>query len=268
MLTFKNLGDMGALGNQMFQYASLRGIAEKSNNTWKIPRPGSTTIYYNLFDIFKMESVTEDNFINNEKFPTIKAKGFNFDPSLFKLKGNYNLNDYLQTEKYFEHIQEDILKDFTFKNAPNINDEYIFIHVRRTDYVKLPNHHPPCTLDYYMKGLEYFPKHLPVKIFSDDLAWCRKNFVGDRFIIKEENKYYPEQLFLKGPREYTWYPTPYEDFYEMTQAVGGIIANSSYSWWGAYLMKNKYPIIAPAKWFGPALPHNTCDLIPSEWKLL
>ena len=260
---------MGALGNQMFQYASLRGIADKCNTEWKIPKPGSTTIYYNLFDIFKMSSVTENNFINKENYPNLRAKSFRFDPSLFLLNQNYNLNDYLQTEKYFAHIKDDILKDFSFKESFNIEEEYIFIHVRRTDYVKLPNHHPVCTMEYYNKALKYFPENIMVKVFSDDLEWCKNNFIGDRFIIKDNNEYYKEKLFLKGPKEYVWYPTPYDDFYQMSNAVGGIIANSSFSWWGAYLIKNlKYPIVAPRAWFGSAIKHDTTDLIPETWIIL
>lgn len=260
---------MGALGNQMFQYAALRGIASKTNQNWKIPSPG-VTLYYDLLKYFEMKSVTENNFITNETYPNVKAKSFKFDADLFKVK-NCNLDDYFQSEKYFLHIKDEILKDFTFKQefVKPITEKYIFIHVRRTDYVKLPKHHPACSLEYYEKALEYYPKDILVKVFSDDLEWCKNNFKGDRFIIKDDNDYYPEQLFLKGPREYTWYPTPYDDFYEMVNAVGGIIANSSFSWWGAYLIRNKqYPIVAPRKWFGPAINNDISDLIPSEWNLI
>jgi len=269
MITFKQLGKLGALGNQMFEYASLRGIANKCQQEWAIPRQGSRTIYYNLFDLFEMGSVKEENLLNDdENFPEIRPKSFAFDPNLFNIKTSCNLNHYLQSYKYFEHVHDEVINDFIFKkeHIKPVKFDYIFIHVRRTEHVKLNHLHPVCNIDYFNTALENFPSEIPVKVFSDDLDWCKENFKGDRFIIKDKNPFYEEKIYLSGIKQHEWYAKPFDDMYEMANAVGGIISNSTLSWWGAYLIKNrKYPIICPEPWFGPSMKHDTKDLCPPDW---
>ncbi len=269
MITFKELGNLGAIGNQMFEYASLRGIAAKAEQDWKIPRPGTTSSYYNLFDFFKMESVTEDNFLTNESFPNIAVKSLAFNESLFNIKGNGNLNDYLASWRYFEHIKDLVIKDFQFKKViiDIPKEPYIFIHVRRTDYLnsKVSKVIPALPLNYYTKALEIFPADMTVRIFSDDLTWCKENFKKDRFIINSNNDYYEELLQLKSTGEYVKYSHPLKDFQYMVNAKGAIIANSTFSWWGAYLIKDAtYPIVCPKPWFNN-VQYNYEDLIPVNW---
>ena len=272
MITFRELGNRGAIGNQMFEYASLRGIAARANQGWKIPRPGTSSNYYNLFDFFKMESVTEDNFIRNEVYPSVRIKKLVFDSSLFSIKGNFDLDDYLASWKYFDHIKDLIIQDFEFKDIiiDIPKEPYIFLHVRRTDYLKttVSQRIPPLPLNYYTKALEYFPTDIQVRIFSDDLDWCKDNFKADRFIINSSNDYYEEPLQLKSTGEYVQYAHPLKDFQYMVNAVGAIIANSTFSWWGAYLIKDKqYPIVCPNPWFKD-VPHNFNDLVLPDWKVV
>lgn len=87
-------------------------------------------------------------------------------------------------------------------------------------------------------------------IFSDDIAWCKKQFIGPQFEFAEGN-------------------SPVTDLALQISCEHNIIANSSFSWWGAYLNKNPGKrVIAPGKWFGPAQPHDTRDLLPSSWTII
>ena len=170
------------------------------------------------------------------------------------------LQGYFQTEKYFKHIEDEIREDFTFKDdvlAPckeMIEDveNPVALHVRRTDYVTNSANHPPCTLDYYREALSHFEAHRNVIVFSDDPAWCNEQelFSGEHFMISENDDNRVDLCLM----------SLCDDF---------IIANSTYSWWGAWLSTNKdKKVIAPKQWFGTqgyTKDHNTEDVIPNEW---
>src|SRR5210317_1432139 len=116
MITFKTLGSYGRLGNQLFQYAALRGIAANNNEQWKIPHPSvKGTTDYSLFQCFKMESVKEENFIKNNEYGFLEKKQrvFEFDPSMFNNVKNVNISGYFQTEKYFINVKVIVLSDYT-----------------------------------------------------------------------------------------------------------------------------------------------------------
>jgi hypothetical protein len=273
VITFSSLGRLGAIGNQMFEYASLRGIADKQNQSWKIPHKKNSSFYYGLMDCFEMSSVTDDNFINNENFTRVRESSYSFDSSLFLLnQKDFDLFGYFQSEKYFMHMKDEIRKDFTFKeeNKTKISGEYIFLHVRRQDYVELSSFHPPCLYSYYENALQFFPDDIQVRVYSDDFDWCREHFKSDRYILCDNHAYYDESApnaGLGGRMQKLL--IPYYDLYEMSQCKGGIISNSSFAWWGAWLIEDKkYPIIAPTPWFGVKLKHNTKDLIPNDWKII
>lgn len=271
---YNRLGSNGRLGNQMFQYAGLRGIAQHRNYNWIIPEPVSYgESNYGLFDCFEMSSVKEENFglVNAQ---SIQTGCFHFSKDFFdNCPDNINLHDYFQTEKYFENIPDIIRQDFTFKKEilnpcfeimQDLKDP-IFIHVRRGDYVNQPNNHPVCPLSYYEKSLELFDKESQVLIFSDDLNWCRQNFIDDRFLIPTENPVYNHLSDTNDGRVRSF--IPYYDLCMMSMCSGGIIANSSLSWWGAWLIKNPtQPIVSPNPWFGKNYSHyDMSDLIPDRW---
>ena len=143
-------------------------------------------------------------------------------------------------------------------------DRKIFLHIRRGDpklpwaYVNLETTHPVCTFDYYEKALAEFPEDIPVVVFSDHIEWCKEQefFAPDRFIMSEST-----EEFSDGQR------VPWTDLCLMSLCTDAIIANSSFSWWGAWLA-NRGEVIAPKKWFGPNLNHDTKDLYCPEWKVL
>ena len=130
-------------------------------------------------------------------------------------------------------------------------DNPVALHVRRTDYLTNSENHPPCTLDYYKAALDHFDDDRNVIVFSDDPSWCQEQelFSDDRFMISEntDNRV---------------------DLCLMSLCSDFIIANSSFSWWGAWLSTNQNKkVIAPLQWFGTGYTkqHDTKDLIPDGW---
>jgi hypothetical protein len=260
----------------MFQYAGLRGIATNRGFDWVIPPPNSYgDSNYGLFDCFKMDTVCENNF-GTLNAQSISTGEFHFISEFFNTcSDNINLHDYFTSEKYFLNISDIIRKDYTFRDeildpCKEIIDEIenpIFLHVRRGDYLAKPEAHPACSISYYEKALTYFDKDSSVLVFSDDIEWCREQelFQDDRFMLSEYTEKYPQTCdTLQGRRQAL---IPYFDLCMMSLCNGGIIANSTMSWWGAWLIDNpSQPIIAPKTWFGKNYSYyDMSDLIPERW---
>jgi hypothetical protein len=262
MIANDDLGNLGRLGNQMFQYTALRGLAVKHGYEYCLPpRQVVATRDINcvnsditIFECFNIPDVLRK--VTN--FTRIEESTFRLDENLWNnCPDNISLYGYFQTEKYFKHIENDIRAAFTFIDEikqpteeafkSNFGDsEVISIHLRRGDYLQY-SHHPVQTLDYYVEGLSHMPEDIPVMIFSDDIEWCKEQeiFLGDRFIFAEGNN--------TGI-----------DLCLMSLCSYAIIANSSFSWWGSWLAKSK-KTIAPKNWFGPPLLHSTEDLYCNGW---
>jgi hypothetical protein len=122
------------------------------------------------------------------------------------------------------------------------------IHVRRGDYLKFPDIHPTQPIEYYNQAMELIPAK-KFLIFSDDVSWCRQNFKGDRFTVTDE-------------------ASMEVDFRMMTACNYFIIANSSFSWWAAWLSEHEDKVVvSPKKWFGKEIEKSSpiIDLIPPEW---
>lgn len=257
MISFNKIGSYGRLGNQMFQYAALKGIAAKHNYEFSIPPSNASNEWYDhmLLQGFELSSLKKENIKINQANNHVKENSFSFDENLFDhCLDDTDIEGYLQSERYFKHIADDVKKDFTFLKTDDTlieqinNEDIISLHIRRGDYVAQPNHHPVCSLEYYEESLSMLP-HTACIVFSDDINWCKTQevFKNERFFFASENN------------------TNLIDMYLMTRCSYHIIANSSFSWWGAWLADSK-KIIAPRNWFGPALNHNTDDLIPPQWE--
>jgi hypothetical protein len=278
---YNKLGSNGRLGNQMFQYAGLRGIASNRKFNWSIPPDGyDSTCNYGLFDCFNMIHVKEENIgFSSSNISNYETDKFNFDEEFFNsCLDNVNLNSYFQTEKYFQHIESEIREDFTFNDeileaSNEVIDEVgeaIFLHVRRGDYVATPNHHPILTSQYYIEALEKFDNDIPVLVFSDDLDWCREQefLNSDRFLLSENHVKYPNKIKL-GDGSVQQSLVPYWDLCLMSLCSGAIIANSSMSWWGAWLQNKRGKVVAPKTWFGSAYAHyDMNDFIPKDWEII
>ena len=177
---FNHLGRHGRLGNQMFQYAGLRGIAAHKGYDFAIP-PSDFNDEWNdhqLFEAFKLIGLTD---IKEIPGPYVQEAHFHFDQNLFdNMPDGHNVYAYLQSTKYFEHIEEEIREDFEFKNDINLPckemmstlDKPIALHVRRGDYIQNSDNHPPCPKEYYDTALSKFDNNRTVVVFSDDPKWC------------------------------------------------------------------------------------------------
>jgi len=230
-------GYFGWLGNQMFQYATTFAASKRANQQCAFPENEP-----NLFELFTLSSEKIDR---PQGFSIYKEPHFHYEP-LPEIEQSTTLHGYFQSEKYFADYADEVKAEFvlrTPKYPEELDQEYIALHVRRGDYLNHPDTHPTCSVEYYTAALEMLPDK-PVKIFTDDYDWCSKTFKGNRFSISNEN-------FIN-------------DFELMTKCHYHIIANSSFSWWAAWLSDSK-KVIAPKKWFGPKAPGSSKDIIPDTW---
>jgi len=148
----------------------------------------------------------------------------------------------------------------------------IFLHVRRGDpnlvdargfkwsYTQCSSQHPPQPLEYYEKALEQFPEDQEVVVVSDSPEWVMEQeiFKPDRFFVSTPEEKYPDGSY-----------TPYVDLCIMANCKGAIIANSSLSWWGAWLQNGVGKVIAPKMWFGPDYSDkDTKDLYCEGWEVM
>ena len=248
MISFNNLGYIGRLGNQIFQYSALRGIAANKGYWYSLPLHST-----DLTKCFKIPETLPNNNTN-----IVRVETFEFNKHIFNnCPDDIDLYGFFQTEKYFYHIKKQIREDLAFKDQIkegcnayferlNLKEEKIALHVRRSDYITDKNF--ICLdLQYYIDALKIL-NNLPVIVFSDDQEWCKKQpiFKDKRFIFS------------------TLYDQ-YLDLCAMSMCDYHIIANSSYSWWGSWLAQSK-KTIAPKLWFtGDYEQWNTKDLYLNDW---
>ncbi|MDB9851840.1 alpha-1,2-fucosyltransferase [Amylibacter sp.] len=275
----------GGLGNQLFQYCAARTLADQLGVSLGLDirefgynSPYEMSLkYFNIRANFNPPELIKqkkdgkiafifDKLVGNQK-NVYKEKSLMFNNNLFsKVDGTY-LKGYWQSEKYFIENKKNILKDISFIKSPDKlnlsnlkeikNTSSVSLHIRRGDYVTNSTYnsiHGICDLRYYMKAIEYFIDKLgmgiKVFVFSDDPNWVIENLklpVDVRFINNNSTKH------------------SYEDLRLMLNCDHNIIANSSFSWWGAWLNQNPNKIvISPKKWFADPQIYNN-DIIPDGW---
>jgi len=279
----------GGLGNQMFEYALGRVLSLKNNTELlldlsflKRNLPNITKRSFDL-DVFNIKAKIADTseipfyfkFPPNNTFRKLaetlrktfhirgQERGFSFDPSVLSLSGDVCLDGYWQSPKYFGGFEEVIRNDFTLKNEPAQNikalaDEIsktnsLCIHVRRGDYVANA-FHEVVNNEYYQRGIQYIKGKSPIEriyVFSDDIGWCKDNLTFEFPVVFVEESYAGE----KGEGH----------MYLMSLCQNFIIANSSFSWWAAWLSTRENKIvICPQQWFADPVMDSS-DLIPREW---
>lgn len=256
MPLFNNeIGNLGHLGNQMFQYASLQGIAVNRGFGWKIPPKDNFGRAYpslrsNIYDCFYLAGIEDHIGLGGSDDWIEKRHGFDSD-TFDAIPDDRNLSGYYQSYKYFDHIKKKIKRDFTFRptSIPPVKKENtLAIHVRRTDYLGLSSYHPNLADAYYLDALEISYGFTDAIVFSDDIEWCKGIDIFKDFEFSNRG--------------------PYEDMQLMSLCGRHIIANSSFSWWGAYLSESNR-VVAPRNWFGPALPeHDPSGYYLPEWKII
>lgn len=248
MITFLNLGKKGNLGNQLFQIASTIGIAESNNHRFCFP----DWQYSKYFEYdFPIMIEREWTVIQEERF-----NFYNWEIG----EGNYSLNGWLQSEKYFQNIsvrdifkfKDDFLTDVEKKAGNLVFDNPIVISVRRGDFVCSPYYYQ-LTYKYYLAALcNFFPDFEKRKLLfiSDDINYCKKQFSSLKNAVFLENYSPMEQLVLCSK---------FDDF---------VISNSTFSWWVAWLgEKESSKIIRPIKNFDGSFveKYNEIDYFPSRW---
>ena len=253
-----NSNIIGGLGNNLFQISTSLALALDNADTL-IYDKSDVSSGHQPIDVY-LDNIFRNINFTNINYPVVHYNEPNFHFNEIKYVPNIKLNGYFQSEKYFSHRRKEILNFFspTQGIVEKLKTEYPFIdksnicsiHVRRGDYLRLPNHHPVCSQVYYGEAINYIGGNNVFLVFSDDISWCKETFKGSSFI------------FVEGT-------TDFEDLYLMSMCKNNIIANSSFSWWGAWLNKNKNKkVVAPSKWFGSAINHSTIDLIPKTWKII
>jgi hypothetical protein len=286
----------GGLGNQMFQYALGRSLSIKLNLPLKLDlsflldrTPNENYVFRNYeLDVFnvnvKFASAREKNryLCPYNKHPKLAfwkiqrkimgysfygEKDFSFDSEVLNLTGNVYLDGFWQTPKYFDGIKNTLLKDFSLKQQISgdfnllvseiLNSNSVCIHVRRGDYVSLPNanrYHGVKGVDYFSAAISYIAsieKELKIYVFSDDTPWCIENLKFDF-----PTTYVEHEFSGKRPVEYLKLMSLCRHF---------IISNSTFAWWAAWLNQNPHKIvIVPEKWFNDTTI-ATSDLIPNGW---
>lgn len=262
MITFNLLGHYGRFGNQMFQYATLYSIAKTRGYDFGIPyKTKSDNSYHNmsLNDAFLNLSAKDSSQII--PIQSAQESEFTYNAGIFGISDHTDIIGYFQSEKYFKNYRNDLLKEFTFRDeilekAIDIRsitkDPVISIHLRLGDYKNLVGKHPVMSQEYYLEALECLPKDLLIIGFSDEPKEAENLFssLGRQFFIPESND-------------------QFTDMCTMTLCNYHIIANSSYSWWGAWLSDTKQ-VIAPSNWFGndESMPKNWSDIYCKEWKVI
>ncbi len=277
----------GGLGNQMFQYAAGRALAFRLHTN--LGADVSWFDYYNLLDTsrsFKLDALNTVlrkldkqelrpfmfqwllSKLNLNRKDYFKEKFFHFDGEVLNQKDGIYLDGHWQSEKYFVDFGGTIRNDFNLRyplsrEAADVHQDIkqaslsCAIHVRRGDYVsdaKTNRYHGVCSLDYYKKAVEHIKERIgePVFfVFSDDIQWVKENlnFGQMRFVDLSDKENLKDQ----------------QEMVLMSRCQHQIIANSSFSWWGAWLNQNKDKIVvAPDKWFDNE-KINTQDLIPDSW---
>lgn len=253
MISFNALGSNGRLGNQLFQYAALKGIAAKRGYYYCIP-PSNNSDHFKEHQLIHYFNV--NTLVGYTGYFTLQEADSGFDSKLFNnCPDNVDLNGYFQSEKYFKHIEGQIREEFTFKYEsiyPYPEGDYIAVHVRRGDYLLPWNviNYPECNADYYSKAMYEISAKSNAKfvIVSDDIEWCKNQQI------------FKDCYFHEGVDHIN-------DLYVMSKAKHNIIANSSFGWWGAWLNSNPDKIvICPKNWYGQTFPENhDKDLIPESW---
>ena len=284
----------GGIGNQMFQYAAARRVAWVNNTrlfldlSWFQESGWWTRRKYEL-DAFRIvgDAVSSDDLkafkskrqnaffrrlpliLKKRIFHThqthIIEKSYDFDLDILNLCDNVYLEGHWQSEKYFSDIESVIRREFSFRDDPSgpirrilehiASCEAVSVHIRRGDYVTLPEantFHGLCPSAYYRSAVDQISRQVgnPVFfVFSDDIVWARENLsLGFETHFMDHN----------GPERGD------EDLRLMSACRHHIIANSSFSWWGAWLCSNPQKIVcAPRKWFNRDI--DTPDNLPASW---
>lgn len=280
----------GGLGNQLFQYATARRLAMRHQEElvldphwFEHPREGETVRPLELMKYgiqLRIATAQEQRRwrpLRHRWAPylgsllpllTIRERGVAYNQSVEAAPPDSYLFGFWQSEKYFKDIREDLLRELQPIAPPSARDVVVIdqmrectaigVHVRRGDYVTLNSaaaYHGVCSLDYYQRAITHVASRVDnpgLFIFSDDPDWTRENL---------RTPHRTHYIAHNAPQD------AFQDVRLMSHCRHHVIANSSFSWWGAWLADAQNQIVvAPEKWFQADRP--TPDLLPSHWTRL
>lgn len=269
------------LGNQMFMYACGYALAKQKDENLVLDASLLDNHKSRNFDL-QLFNITYSKLISFKKFPLkylrsflrflkdlffecffnsfYEKKTFSYNKDVFNISKNTYLSGYWQCEKYFKDYRDDLLRIFTPKiprdesvvslYSKMLEDEYsVSLHIRRGDYVGIGCH---LNFEFYIEAIKLMAEKLGVAfncyVFSDDIEFCKERLVGFDSSVKF---IYPE---------YNSDNTTFDDLLLMSKCKHNIVANSSYSWWGAWLNQNDKKIV-----ICPDINMWTGDFYPEEW---
>lgn len=277
---------MGGVGNQMFQYAAALALAERHAAVLKLDhtflkgeQKGCTRREYAL-DRFAVsaEPATAEEIarFSGKGVGTLNRIGLLVRSRLGRISicrehegcdilqapDNVLLEGYWQSERYFQGVEQRLRKEFTYQLpfSPAHTElaeqlavmNSVAVHVRRGDYLHSPVH-ALCDIGYYQRSLQLIEQRVPDAVpvfFSDDPVWTRQMFGSLK-----------NALFVDSPET----DDACADLALMSRCCHAVIANSSFSWWGAWLNSNPDKIVcAPARWFS-GNDRDAQELVPDEW---
>lgn len=250
MITMSTLGKNGRLGNQLFQFSFLFGLYKQKGYEFYLP---PDTGYYKKMDKYNNSSSIYDIFDLNHyikqkkiKLPELKERHYHYDALKYKeYSDNKDYVGYFQSPKYFDNYKLELLQILQFKQTytKNFSDysDIVSLHVRRTDFLE-NSIHTVNLVKYIIDAKQHF-SNKKFLVFSDDIDWCKTNHIGDYYSTNNNDGH---------------------DLYEMSLCSSSIIANSTFSWWGAYLGNMKEKVIAPRNWF-TKLSINSSDIYCKDW---
>lgn len=275
---------LGGLGNQMFQYAAAKRLAIEKNTPLMIDISSFETYSLRKYGLsnFRVNAKIADSevllrFKHPSRFsqlvekvqPYYKRHIFNerlwfyFDPNILLTPNQVYLRGYFQNEAYFKSIEKLLREDFSLKATPSLaattfasqinNIQSVSLHVRRGDYSTNPaalHMHGLLPISYYEEVINQIINQVEravFVVFSDDIGW-----------VKENLKFSVPVIWVNGLPDY-------EDLWLMSLCKHHIVANSSFSWWGAWLSTNRPKLVyAPDPWFANP-PTPTGDIVPHNW---
>jgi hypothetical protein len=233
----------------MFQIASTIGVATRNGHDYVFPPWSYAPVMRHPLPYGNVDAAEE-----------IGEKDFAYRDYDLPPDGTFSLSGFFQSERYFDHCRDLVRRHFEPKEGlmKRLAKLYNFsrscsIHVRRGDYVGFQDVLPVLPMEYYEEAVQklYGRKAGKVRfyIFSDDPGWCRGAFRLKNSVV------------MKGSSDIM-------DLYLMSLCKDNIIANSSFSWWAAWLNGNrKKKVVAPRTWFGPCGPRSN-DIVPDSWEAL
>lgn len=259
-----NLGRNGRIGNQLFQYAALVGIAKRRGFDFRIPENQELSKCFEMLHCGNRYGYIEGDEVELHDSHEFCEDLYNECPN------HIHLNGYFQSYKYFDHAQRLLKWDFRFKTEilEEVEERYgdvlkekpVAIIVREYndhfDYPGSSNNHRNLPWEYFERGIEMLGSDRPYIICSNNLELCKKQkvFEGNNFIFNDIATTVDKSHF---------------DLCLISKCTDYIISNSTFAWWGAYLNKNDKRVIAPDTWYGPGLAHiSTQDLLPEEWEVI